>query len=586
MSQDLAAFLSGIPAFSALDGPSLSALAEACETRRYPDRSVILQQGATSSVLFLLRRGTVAVRVNRGGRRETIAELLPPTFFGELSFVTGRSCSADVEAVGPVDVACLSTEALGRLGSGRDALLQVLLQLVAARLHDTVSGRPSLRRAGTVLLRPDDAFTAPRAFARAFAAGLQDGCGGRTLLVGDGLGGVNDPIGRAGDDVSVVAMPPDGTPLRERVDVWRRDFRHTVVLAPRSGLDGRSSVGFDAVGELVAGGTPPPALDAPFRFVAGDAARVHFDVLNGERQLLHDTDAAERAVDGGGAMPPRFARTAHSLARAALGRQVGLALGGGGACCWAHIGLLEVLEDAGIPVDVIAGCSMGSFVGALAGSGRSPADLREVAGYWRTRYARLLELRIWLMHITSDRRLRRALDRYFAGRDLGSLEIPFWANAVDVLTGEEVIIDRGAVTEAVRASMSLPGSSPAYEYGDRLLVDAAVMAPVPVGPVRAMGADFVIAMNVMPSMRSGSVHRRNPFRFFDILFRSLRLSGHEIGRSRPASEADVLLTPALESHSLLDFPRCDEIIEAGREVAERHRAQIVAGYRAAIEARA
>ncbi len=134
--------------------------------------------------------------------------------------------------------------------------------------------------------------------------------------------------------------------------------------------------------------------------------------------------------------------------------------------------------------------------------------------------------------------------------------------------------------------MSLPGSSPAYEYGDRLLVDAAVMAPVPVGPVRAMGADFVVAMNVMPSMRAGSVHRRMPWRFFDVLFRSLRLSGHEIGRSRSAHEADVLLTPALETHSLLDFPHCDEIIQAGRDVAGRHRAQIAAGYQAVIEARA
>jgi NTE family protein len=586
VSHELEGFLSGIPAFSGLDRQSLASLAEACEVRRYPDRSVILQQGRTSSVLFLLRRGTVAVRVNRGGRRETLAELLPPTFFGELSFVTGRSCSADVEAVGLVDVACLSTEALGRLGGAREALLQVLLQLVATRLHDTVSGRPSLRRAGTVLLRTDDAFPAARAFARAFAGGLQDGAAGNTLLVADGLGGSIDPVPAAGAGVSVAAMPPDGPQFAERLDAWRRDYRHTVLLTPAGRLNGMPLAGIDAVGDLVAGGTPLPPSEAPFRFVAGDAARVRFDVLNGERQLLHDTDAAERAVEGGGALPARFERTARSLARAALGRQVGLALGGGGACCWAHIGLLEVLEDAGIPVDVIAGCSMGSFVGALAGAGRSTADLRQIADSWRSRYARLLELRIWRMHLTNDRRLRRALDEYFAGRDLGSLDTPFWANAVDVLSGEEVIIDRGPVTEAVRASMSLPGSSPAYEYGDRLLVDAAVMAPVPVGPVRAMGADFVIAMNVMPSMRSGSVHRYNPFRFFDILFRSLRLSGHEIGRSRPLSEADILLTPALESYSLLDFPRCDEIIEAGHDVAERHRAQIVAGYRAVVEARA
>ena len=585
MSGDLAAFLAAVPGLSGLDPAGLSELANACELRHYPDRSVILRQGAPSSALFLLRRGTVAVRVHRGGRRETVAELLPPTFFGELSFVTGRSCSADVEAVGPVEVATLSGEALAGLGRAREVLLQLLLQLVAARLHDSVTGRPTLRRARTVLLRAEEAFRAPRAFASELAAGLHERSPGRTLLVGEGLGAGSEPRARDGASVAMAAMPTGAGRLVERLGAWSLDFRHTVVLQGSTAPDG-SPFPFDAVGDLVAGGAPLAPGDAGFHFVAADAGRARVEVLTGARQLLHDADEAARAFDAGREMPRRFRRTARSLARAVLGRQVGLALGGGGACCWAHIGLLEVLEQAGVPVDVVAGCSMGSFVGGLLGTGRSAAEMGEVADYWRTRYKRLIELRFWRMHITSDRRLRRALDRYFAGRDLGGLEVPFWANAVDVLTGEEVIIDRGPVTEAVRASMSLPGSSPAYEYGDRLLVDAAVMAPVPVGPVRAMGAEFVIAMNVMPSMRAGSIPRRLPFRFFDILFRSLRLSGHEIGRSRSLSEADVLLTPALESHSLLDFPRCDEIIQAGRDAAQRHRAQIVAGYQAVVDARA
>lgn len=585
MPHDLLEFLSRIDAFSALDPDSLSTLAAACEVHNYPDRSVILRQGSTSSALFWLRRGRVEVRVNRGGRRETIAELLPPSLFGELSFVTGRSASADVESRGAVEVVSLSREALGRLGSARDAVLQLLLQLVAARLHDTVSGRPGLRRARTVLLRPDDAFRAPRAFARAFAAGLQDRSSGQTLVVSADPNHGGEP--HPGEDgVSFVAMPTAAGQLAERLDAWTRDFRHTVVIGGAAADGPASRVPFDAVGDLEGGGRALPPIEAPFHFVAGDAARVRYETLNGARQLLHGADEAEHLTAATGALPTRFERTAQSLARAVTGRQVGLALGGGGACCWAHIGLMQVLQEAGVPVDVIAGCSMGSFVGGLAGSGRSVAEMRRIADSWRSRYKRLLELRVWRMHLTSERGLRGALEGYFAGRDLGSLDVPFWANAVDVLTGEEVIIDRGPVAQAVRASMSLPGSSPPYEYGNHLLVDAAVMAPVPVGPVRAMGANFVIAMNVMPSLQSRSVPRYNPFRFFDILFRSLRLSGHEIGRSRPTSEADVLLTPALEHYSLLDFPRCDEIIEAGRDVAERHRPEILAGYRAIIEARA
>lgn len=585
MAADLDGFLAGIPALSGLDAPSRAELAGAFELHGYADRAVILRQGMTSSRLYLLRRGTVAVRVQRAGRRETVAELLPPSFFGELSFLTGRTCSADVEALGPVEVAMLSTEALAGLGRSREALLQLLLQLVAARLHDTVTGRPTLRRPRTVLVRPDASFGATLAFATELASGLREGSVGETLLVAEGLAAGSEPRPRTGAPFAVAAPPSTPGQLAERMDAWRRDFRYTIVVDGRSqtGVEGGPS--FDAVCDLVAGAAPLPSTDAATHVVAADAARARIAVLSGSRQLLYDAAAADAAFAAGGALPPRFRRTAGSLARAIAGRQVGLALGGGGACCWAHIGLLSVLEKGGIPVDMMAGCSMGSLIGGLAASGRSVADMMAIADYWRTHYRRMVELRFWRMHLISERGIRAALAGYFGERELNTLEVPFWANAVDVLSGEEVIVDRGRVSDTIRASMALPGSSPPFEYGSKLLVDAAVLAPVPVNPVRAMGADFVIAMNVMPSMHAGSIRRRNPLRFLDVLFRSLRISGHEIGRNRSVGEADVMLTPALESHSLLDFSRSDEIIRAGVEVGERHRAQIQAGYDSLVTAR-
>src|SRR5262245_19751382 len=95
---ELARFIATVPVLSGLGQADMDELAGACELRAYPDQALVLQQGHTSATLFLLKRGTVAVRVRRGGRRETVAELLPPAIFGELSFLTGRTCSADVEA--------------------------------------------------------------------------------------------------------------------------------------------------------------------------------------------------------------------------------------------------------------------------------------------------------------------------------------------------------------------------------------------------------------------------------------------------------------------------------------------------------
>lgn len=586
MTSSLAAFLSTVPILGSLAEADLTELAGACEARAYADRTLILRQGHVSATLFLLRRGSVAVRVRRGPRSETVAELLPPTLFGELSFLTGRTCSADVEAVGPVDVVALSSDALASLGRSREAVLQLLLTLVAGRLHDTMTGRPALLRPRCVWLRADDAFRAPTAFASELASGLRERSTGRVLVVADGLGAGSEPQSRGGAPYSVVALPADPQRLAEQVHAWKHDFRYTVVVERDTAASRpEPRPGADVVGLLLAGGTPLPPIDALAHFVAADAARTQIDVLSGSRQLLFDTDPAELAFLAGRELPPRFRRTVRSLARSVSGQQVGVALGGGGACCWAHIGLLSVLEQAGIPVDVVAGCSMGSLVGALVGAGHTVTELTAIAEHWRTHYWRMVELRFWRLHLMSERGIRRALAGYFGERQLNSLEIPFWANAVDVVAGEEVILDRGRISDTIRASMALPGSSPAYEAGSRLLVDAAVMAPVPVGPVKAMGADFVIAMNVMPTMRAGAIPRRQPMRYFDILFRALRISGHEIGRNRASGEADVMLTPALEGHSLLDFSRCHEIIAAGAAAAARQRQQMVAGYNSLVTAR-
>jgi hypothetical protein len=351
-----------------------------------------------------------------------------------------------------------------------------------------------------VWIRTDGAFAAGEPFALAMAAQLRHRSLGDTLVVGERIGGGAEPARSASGPWHVAAMPDDAQ-LPARLDAWKRQFRYTVVLehGHRASLDAARRMA-EAGGELIAGGRSLPPVDSAVKFVGVDAARGSVDVLSGSQQLLFDVDEAARAHAEGRPLPPRFVRTAQSLARAVAGQQVGIALGGGGACCWAHIGLLDTLEQANIPVDLVAGCSMGSLVGALVGDGRSVAGLAEVAEYWRTRYWRMIEWRIWRMHLISERGLRKVLAGYFGERRVNTLQIPFWANAVDITRGQEVLINQGRISDAIRASMALPGSSPAFDMGDRIVVDAAVMAPVPVGPVRAMGADFVIAMNVMPSM--------------------------------------------------------------------------------------
>ncbi len=180
--------------------------------------------------------------------------------------------------------------------------------------------------------------------------------------------------------------------------------------------------------------------------------------------------------------------------------KIGLALGGGGARGAAHIGVLRVLEELHVPVDYVAGTSMGAVVGGLYASGMSPDEIEQALTSidWndtlsdRTSYKELIYRRKQdeSRHLTSfEAGLRK-------GRLISQLPTPFKAVAADIETGEAVVLDHGDLAEAIRASMSIPGVFSPMEIDGRLLVDGGIADNVPVDVVRAMGADIVIAVDV------------------------------------------------------------------------------------------
>jgi NTE family protein len=177
--------------------------------------------------------------------------------------------------------------------------------------------------------------------------------------------------------------------------------------------------------------------------------------------------------------------------------RVGLALGVGSAAAMAEIGAVEVLRESGIPIHCVAGSSAGAVVGAAYASGRI-SELREcLAGLSRRGVMRLFDLawpREGLLHGC------RALDliRPQLGERIEALELPFAAVATDLRSGEEVLIRHGPVFDAVRASIAFPGIFRPWRVGGRLLVDGGLVNPVPVSAARALGAEFVIAINVLP----------------------------------------------------------------------------------------
>jgi NTE family protein len=240
--------------------------------------------------------------------------------------------------------------------------------------------------------------------------------------------------------------------------------------------------------------------------------------------------------------------------------------------------VLEVFEKAGLPFDVVSGCSMGSVIGALRCSGTSVAEMVEIADYWRTRTRKFVEWRFWRFTLLNEGAVLKTFRKYWDDRLVNTLEIPYWANAVDIKNGHEFSIRDGLVVDAVRASISLPGLLPPYKRPPHLLVDAGIMDPVPVRLTRTMGSSFTVAVNAMAKLEATEVDTRPAIGAIDIMLRCTRIMGHEIGQARAEESAQICLTPTLGNITMLQFARAPEIIDCGRRVAEQHLEAVLDGY--------
>ena len=190
-------------------------------------------------------------------------------------------------------------------------------------------------------------------------------------------------------------------------------------------------------------------------------------------------------------------------------KKVGLVLGSGSSRGWAHIGAIEALEEAHIPIDFIVGCSVGSYVGALYASG-SVASLKEFVlrmnGKKVFSYFDVVFPRSGLLDGT--RKVKELFSMHTAVERFSDLNIPLSMVATDLNKGDKVVLKSGNIMEALRATMSIPGLfAPVWVKG-RWLVDGALVDPVPVGVARAMEADVVIAVD----LNSGLVSRREILR--------------------------------------------------------------------------
>jgi NTE family protein len=226
----------------------------------------------------------------------------------------------------------------------------------------------------------------------------------------------------------------------------------------------------------------------------------------------------------------------------------------------AHVGVLEVLEEAGIRPDVVAGTSAGSLVGALYCAGLPVADIRtEALGLKWSKLGRVTRPNLGWFDIS---RLEELVDHLVGGRTFNQLPLRFAAVAADILAGEVVVLNEGSVAAAVRASCSIPGIFTPVPQGDRLLVDGGLLNNMPVSVVRNMGADYVIAVDLL-STGQRFKQPRNLAEMAMLTYYNMACLAH-----RERDQADCLITPPVAHLSIVDFSGTPEFLAKGRQAAE------------------
>ena len=261
--------------------------------------------------------------------------------------------------------------------------------------------------------------------------------------------------------------------------------------------------------------------------------------------------------------------------------RVALVLGGGAARGFAHVGVLRVLEDERIPVELVVGTSVGSLVGALYADGYNARELEALSRTLERDdfFDFSLGPAFFGTGLAKGERLEGWMRDHLRARSIEQLAIPYAAVATDLDDGSAVVLDRGDVARAVRASSAIPGVFEPVSIDGKLLVDGGIVANLPVKIARRLGADIVIAVDV--SEVSGRAH---PANFVEVVMRTVTILNHQ-GVEEMARDADVLLSPAVGDVSLLDFDAKDRAFAAGIAAAREKLPEIrkaVEGWRAKV----
>jgi NTE family protein len=243
--------------------------------------------------------------------------------------------------------------------------------------------------------------------------------------------------------------------------------------------------------------------------------------------------------------------------------RIALVLGGGAARGFAHVGVIRVLEQEKIPINLIVGTSVGSLIGALYASDPNSFNLEWLA--FSLEKDDILDYSVIYSRMgpVQGERLEKFVQTKVKVRNIEQMKIPFYAIATDLKAGNTWVFEKGSVAKAVRASCSIPGIFQPLQMGGRMYVDGGVTDNLPVDVARAKGADIIIAVNISRNINNPQINS-----LIDVILQSINIMGRELVAYK-CRGYDVLIEPNVGDVGLTDFSQKKRLMDAGMQAAKQ-----------------
>jgi len=581
LRSDLRTVLAALPPFAGLDEQILQAIATEVDWLSLPGGATLFEAGEPADALYVVLSGCLGVFVRElAGERRLTARIFAGDMTGEMGLISGRARSATVTALRDTELARLSRQAFDRVFRGYPEAMLRIAQITVDRLQllQSHGARPT-HGAHTFTIMPHSIEIDVAGFAATLVDALSRH--GRTELVWSVRGAEHTShwfhlVEAANDYVVYVAdagpsswsklcmRQADALLLLARADAVASPWPHMPATTRNEALEQRCELVLLHDGPIVAG--------AGARWLSVQP-----------RMALHHVRDADDV--------PR-------IARLLTGRAVGLVLSGGGARGFAHIGAVKALREAGVPIDLTGGTSMGGIMAAGVAAGWSVPEMTERLRRSFVATNPLRDYTLPVVSLVSGRKVSALLQREFGTAAIEDLALPFFCVSSNLTTGHMTVHRTGLLWRWLRASVAIPGVLPPVLHQGEVLVDGGAMNNLPVDCMRELARGPVVGCDVgadraftagaddvdvpplwklMSWLRGG---RRRP-NIFQILWRAGMVNSTATTAGQRAA-TDLLLQPPLADVDMLNWKAFDRAIAAGYEYTARRLMQAPAALSEAI----